>query len=179
MFYYCKSKILRFKSKSNITLNKTSSEIKSIQAKLNKAVSNMNTSKDTLSVLRVKTLEKALYSQYYIDRQKDYLLWLDKTNRMDYNQGSRALFAHLKSKTCELENFGAVFDKTGVLSTTLEGSLENWAAFYEDLYSGHKIPKFSNTCCDDRELDQPFTLIEFTNAVKNLKKNKTPGIDHI
>ena len=118
----------------------------------------MNISKDTLSVLKVKTLEKALYTQYSTDRQKDYLLWLDKINEMDYKQRSRALFAHLKSKVCEPENFGSVFDKNGVLSTTLGGSLENWAAFYKDLYSGHNIPKFSNTYCDDRELDQPFML---------------------
>ena len=61
----------------------------------------------------------------------------------------------------------------------MEGSLENWAAFYEDLYSGHNIPQFSYTYCDDSELDQPFTFIEFMNAVKSLKNNKTPGIDHI
>ena len=139
----------------------------------------MNTSKDTLSVLKVKILEKALYTQYSIDKQKDYLLWLKKINEMDYNKRSRALFAQLKSKVGEPENFGAVFDKDGVLSTTLEGSLENWAAFYEDLYSGHNIPKFSGTYCDDRELDQQFTSNEFENAIKSLKNNKTPGIDHI
>ena len=61
---------------------------------------------------------------------------------MDYKKRSRALFAHLKSKVWEPENFGSVFDKNGVLSITLEGSLKNWAAFYEDLYSGHNIPKF-------------------------------------
>ena len=96
----------------------------------------MNTTRDTLSILNVKTLEKALYTQYSIDRQNDYLLWLEKLNKMDYNRRSRAFFAHLKSKVGEPENFGAVFDKSGVLSTTLEGSLENWAAFYEELYSG-------------------------------------------
>ena len=127
----------------------------------------------------MKVLEKALYTQYSIDRQKDYLIWLEKLNEMDYNKRSRALFAHLKSKVCEPENFGAVFDKNGVLSTTLKGSLENWASFYEELYSGHKIPKFSAAYCDDLELDKPFTLIEFTNAVKSLTNNKTPGIDHI
>ena len=104
----------------------------------------MNTSKNTLSVIKVRILEKALYTQYSIDRRDDYLLWLKKINEMDYNQRSRALFAHLKSKVCEPENFGAVFDKNGVLSTTLGRSLGNWATFYEDLYSspGNKIFTF-------------------------------------
>ena len=35
LFYYCKSKILRFKSGKKIRFNKTSTEIKNIQAKLN------------------------------------------------------------------------------------------------------------------------------------------------
>ena len=58
----------------------------------------MNATKDTQSVLKVKTLEKALYTQYSIDRQNEYLLWLEKLNEMDYNRRSRAFFAHLKSK---------------------------------------------------------------------------------
>ena len=70
-----------------------------------------------------------------------------------------------------------MFDKIGVLSTTLEGSLENWASFCEDLYSGHNIPQFSNTYCDNTELDQQVTATEFENAIKGLKNNKTPGID--
>ena len=68
----------------------------------------MNTTRDTLSILNVKNLEKALYTQYSIDRQNDYLLWLEKLNEMDYNRRSRAFFAHLKSKVGETENFGAV-----------------------------------------------------------------------
>ena len=72
-----------------------------------------------------------------------------------------------------------MFDKNGVVSRTLEGSLENWASFCEDLYSGHNIPRFSNTYCDNTELDQQFTATEFENAIKSLKNHKTPGIDHI
>ena len=132
----------------------------------------MKALKDTMSDLKVKTLEKALYNQHSIDKQKDYLLWLDKIKDIDYNHRSRALFAHLNSKLCEPENFGAVLDKNGVLSTTLKGSLENWAAFYEDLYSGHDIPRFSKAYFDDTELDKPFTFFEFKNAIKNLKKKQ-------
>ena len=46
----------------------------------------------------------------------------------------------------------------------MEGSLENWTSFCEDLYSGHNIPKFSSTYCDDGELDQQITANEFENA---------------
>ena len=38
---------------------------------------------------------------------------------------AKALFAQLKSKDGEPENFGTVFDTNGVLLTTLKESLEN------------------------------------------------------
>ena len=153
--------------------------MKKIEAELNKAITKMNVIQNAMSVQKVKILEKALYTQYSVDRQKEYLDWLKKLNELDYSHRSRAFFAHLKAKLSEPETLGAVSNKDGILSTTLEESLEIWASFYEDLYSGHDIPKFSGAYCDDTELDRPFSLLEFESAIKSLKNNKTPGLDHI
>ena len=62
----------------------------------------------------------------------------------------------LLNKNPKLEDLRTVFlfwVKMVVFWQPRKGRLENRAGIFADLYSGHNIPKFSSTYCDDTELD--------------------------
>ena len=65
------------------------------------------------------------------------------------------------------------------MSASWSECLNNWASFYESLYSGETVRNFQPIPIENSELDDPFTFSELVFSVNELKDNKAPGEDLI
>ena len=96
------------------------------------------------------------------------------TSKKDQN-----FFAALRTKIKSPEVFGPIKNKKGITSTSWSECLENWASFYENLYSGDATRTFKPIPVKNPELDEPFTYSDLVLTINEFKDNKAPGDDFI
>ena len=99
------------------------------------------------------------------------------------------IFAELKSKSSSIEHVGPIQNKSGQLSTTLQGCLQNWMSYYTNLYTNSfdgsefdyqsltKNPKL--TVSQATRLNSDISMSELIRAIDSLKDYSTPGEDMI
>ena len=95
-------------------------------------------------------------------KQKNFAQWLDKLNRLNYQQATRSFFSELRNRTKNPEVFGPIENSKGLLSKSWPECLKNWGDFYSKLYMGGKCPDFDFSCFPNFKKISP-TQLKFLN----------------
>ena len=100
---------------------------------------------------------------------------------MDHQKRTRIFFQSLKKRHRKYENFGAIKNSDGKLSTSLPECLRYWCEYCTKLYDkpNSKVFAYNPIYGNDVDLDCPITYAEFISVLKTLKNNKAPGSDLI
>ena len=126
--------------------------------------------------------------QHRIDTDLKFSKWIKKLNILDHKRATRVFYAEIRSKNITADHFGPVKNKSGTLSTTLHDSLENWAAYYSELYKYRndnlnydsgiiRYPTMTDT--QKGNLNGDICTPEIIHAINSLKDYSTPGEDNL
>ena len=161
---------------------KTTTAIMHLKEKIQNALGYMHTHKTESSIEYAKICEKNLYFQVDIEENEDYSNWLRKyLEILDHLKRTRIFFQSLKKRYCNHENFGAIKNSEGKLSTSLPECLRFWGNYCTKLYekSPSKFFVYNQVNGNELEIDRPITYAEFVSVLPKLKNNKAPGSDFI
>ena len=140
-----------------------------------------------LLLVKLQILHKQLIDQQRSDKHRKFANWVKKLNILDYQRATRSFFAELKSKSNSVEHISPIKSRSGQLSTTLQGCLQNWASYYSNLYNNSfdgngldcqaliKSPKL--TVSQATRLNADISMSELIRAIDKLKDYSTPGED--
>lgn len=113
------------------------------------------------------------------DKEKD---WNERCKQLekDFKNGhTRNFFAQVKrARTPFIAQKGTIKDKNGVELSDQQSIRDRWREYTKDLYSCNVEPGTS-PAKEPLELEPPVMEAEVARAVKQLAKNKAPGIDCI
>ena len=135
-----------------------------------------------VSKLKNKKLEAA--EKY---KRRQYENFLTKLESLDTQKRMLAFWREVKSTMGGKNGSkipGVVKNKEGILSDSQNSFLENWATFYEELYTSGGNEQFEHFELPVEEegpqcLNSPPSLEELSNELKITAKNKSPGFDSI
>ena len=139
-------------------------------------------------LMRLQILHKQMQLQYRIDSDLKFSKWIKKLNILDHKRATRVFYAEIRSKNITADHFGPVKNKSGTFSTTLHESLENWAAYYSELYKYrsdnlnydseiYRYPTLTDTQIGNLNVD--ICVAEIIHAINSLKDYSTPGEDNL
>ena len=158
----------------------TSNKFRGIQQLYYTASTSIKFDPSDNSAFLAASLEKELYRQYRLDRETQFLEWLNKMDSHDFNRRTRTFFSLLKRKTKQSETFCPITDAQGNLTKGLYDTLDAWAGFYESLYKhDYSFCDFPKSLDKDEQLNDDLTFHEMLSTFNSLKGHKSPGFDNI
>ena len=96
LFLKAKRLILGVRSNSR-KISSTSPAMRKIQQRFCNAISTMVREKTDFSIFIVNNLEKLLSSQYNIEKDLKFNVWLKKMNDLDFHNRTRTFFSEIRS----------------------------------------------------------------------------------
>ena len=188
MYEFAKTKFLGLASK-NIKKKLASHKVNRLQlyVKYYTALYIRNSTDMNLTKLRVA--HKQLIDTWKIERQKNFIQWLAKLDKLNYHQATRSFFSELRKMTTNPEVFGPIENKDGCISKSMPECLKNWSDFYTQLYraptkklkfSSLDFPKFQEiSSAHLNDLNKPLSIAELLLAINKFKNYCSPGADMV
>ena len=96
-FTDAKQQILGLRSNKNKT-SSSSLAMRKIQQKFSIAISNMMREKTDFSIFCAPNFEKLQNSQYKLEEDRKFGVWLRKMNDLDFQDRTRSFFSEIRSK---------------------------------------------------------------------------------
>ena len=116
-------------------------------------------------------------------REEWILHQCDKIEENMKNGNSKEAYSTLKTLTKTSQNkTNVIEDKEGNLLTESSAVLQRWTEYCNELYNYQLHPDpniIKNSHRNEQERDPPILQTEIDDAIKKLKKGKSPGIDNV
>ena len=141
-----------------------------------------------INLAKLQLAHKQLQEVWQIERQKSFVKWLSKLDKLTYQRATRSFFSELRSRNHKSDEFGPIENSKGVISKSLPECLKNWVDFFRTLYT--EVPQNSSPVLNPLEylkptpenlssLNKDITINELVLAINTLKDFSSPGEDKI